>query len=287
MRMMLLAGTRWLTAIMVGITTLPVEGIGQVVLSTPDTARTQVHKHLFNHRDLIIAGALTATTFALFPLDKRIATDLRDSATQANRFFGHAADGFELIASPGAYFIGGGLYLTGRLGGSSRLADLGWHGTEAVLVGEGITSLLKLVMGRSRPYVSGGSDPRDFAFFKGGPVDRKSFPSGHTTTAFAAAAAVTDETTLWWPRSTWFVGPIMYGGATMVGLSRMYHSKHWASDVALGALVGTFSGKKVVMATHDHPNNFVDRLLLGTHVTPGADGALKVGWTARVPNPAR
>ena len=52
-----------------------------------------------------------------------------------------------------------------------------------------------------------------------------------------------------------YVAPCMYGGATLVGLSRMYHNKHWASDVVLGAAVGTFSGLKVVRYSHAHPDN--------------------------------
>lgn len=256
---------------------------GQITLSKPDTAVTQRHKHLFNHRDLIIAGAMTVTTFALFPVDKRIAAELQDSATQANKFFSKSAKGVELIASPGAYIIGTGMYLVGRLGNMPRIADLGWHGTESVIVGDGIGYLLKGIMGRSRPFVSNGTIPRDFDWGRGfKSTDWQSFPSGHATTAFAAAAAVTDETSIWWPRSTWIIGPVMYGGATLVGLSRMYHNKHWASDVALGALIGTFSGKKVVMASHDNPNNFLDRTLLGTHVSNGVAGTVKVGWVVPV-----
>ena len=251
----------------------------QIALSKPDTAVTQRHKHLFNHQDLVIAGAMTLTTFALFPLDKQIAARLQDSSTQANQFFKKSSKGLESFASPGAFIIGGGLYAVGRLGNMPRIADLGWHGTEAVVIGDGIGYLLKGIMGRSRPFVSNDTIPRDFDWgrgFKSG--DWSSFPSGHTTTAFAAAAAVTDETTMWWPRSTWIIGPLMYGGATLVGLSRMYNNKHWASDVALGALIGTFSGKKVVMASHDNPNNFLDRALLGTHVSNGVAGTVKVGW---------
>jgi hypothetical protein len=251
----------------------------QITLSKPDSVVPQRHKHLFNHRDLIIAGAMTATTFALFPVDKRVAAQLQDPTTQANQFFKKSSKGLEVFASPGALIIGGSLYLVGRVGNQPRIADLGWHGTEAVLVGSGIGYVLKGIMGRSRPYVSKDTIPRDFDWgrgFKSG--DWTSFPSGHTTTAFAAASAVTDETTIWWPRSTWFIGPVMYGGATLVGLSRMYNNKHWASDVALGALIGTFSGKKVVLASHDNPNNFLDRMLLGTHASNGVEGTVKVGW---------
>jgi membrane-associated phospholipid phosphatase len=47
-----------------------------------------------------------------------------------------------------------------------------------------------------------------------------------------------------------------------VGLSRLDHNKHWASDVAVGALIGTLTGIKVVQYTHDHPDNRLDRIML-------------------------
>src|SRR5450759_3446218 len=64
----------------------------------------------------------------------------------------------------------------------------------------------------------------------------------------------------------------MYGGATLVGLSRMYHNNHWASDVVLGAAIGTFSGLKVVRYSHAHPDNKLDKFILGATVFPNADG---------------
>jgi membrane-associated phospholipid phosphatase len=249
-----------------------------VTLSRPDSTLPQKHKHLFNHRDALIAGGLVVTTIALFPVDKRIASELQDSSTQANRFFKNSSKGVELIASPGAYVIGGGLWIVGRVGKMPRVADLGWHGTEAVLVSQGITYVLKGTMGRSRPFVSGDTIPHDFDWgrgFKSG--DWQSFPSGHTSTAFAAASAVTDETSIWWPKSTPYIGTLMYGGATLVGLSRMYHNKHWSSDVALGALIGTFAGKKTVLASHDNPNNAIDRVMLGANVASAEGGRLQVG----------
>jgi hypothetical protein len=64
----------------------------------------------------------------------------------------------------------------------------------------------------------------------------------------------------------------MYAGATAVGLSRMYHNKHWASDVVMGAAIGTFSGRKVVQYAHGHPHNFIDQLILRTSVVPDGQG---------------
>ena len=244
----------------------------------PDSATVKANKRLFRQRDLVVAGAFATTTILLFPLDEQIANDLQDESVQANRFFGKAAKGVEYIASPGAYYIGGGLFLMGRIARKPRIADLGWHGTEAVLLGEITSVLLKGTLGRARPLVS-IDQPRDFKFGRGfGASKWRSFPSGHATTAFAAAAAVTDETTLWWPKSTWIVGPLMYGGAAAVALSRMYHNRHWASDVTVGALIGTFSGKKVVLAAHSNPKNIIDRVMLRGFITPSEFDALNMGF---------
>ena len=246
--------------------------------AAPDSATVKAHKKLFKGTDLLVVGAWTAATLALAPLDRHLAEELQDSSVQTNRFFKRASTGVEVIASPGAYYIGGSLYIIGRVAHLPRMADLGWHGTEAVMMGELTSFALKGMVGRARPFVS-IDDPDDFGFGRGFGAQRyRSFPSGHATTAFAAAAAVTDETTLWWPRSTWVIGPVMYGGATLVAVSRMYHNRHWASDVAVGALIGTFSGKKVVLASHASPHNVIDRVMLGSYVAASELGTVNVGW---------
>ena len=96
--------------------------------------------------------------------------------------------------------------------------------------------------------------------------------SGHTSIAFAAAAAVTTETAAWWPGAKPYIGTAMYGGAALVGISRMYRNKHWASDVASAAAIGTFISWKVIRYNHNNPGNRVDRWLLGVHVEPSDVG---------------
>ena len=241
--------------------------------SVRDTTHSQKQAPFFTHKDFVMAGLFAGATLLAAPFDKRAALQLQNPGTQANRFLKNASTGVEAIASPGAYVIGGTLYAVGRVGGYDRVADLGLHGTEAVLFAQGVTWVLKGTVGRSRPFMTNAKDPDDFHLGKGfSSGDWTSFPSGHTSTAFAAAAAVTNETTRWWPHSTWIVGPLMYGGATAVGLSRMYHNKHWASDVALGAAIGTFSGRKIVQYQHGHQGNRLDQLLLRTSVVPNGRG---------------
>jgi membrane-associated phospholipid phosphatase len=252
--------------------------VAQAVTDPRDTTHSQKQAPFFIAKDGYLALGFIAGTALMIPLDREIALSLRDSAKQANRFFKNASTGAEVIASPGAYIIGGTMYVVGRLGHSDRLADLGWHGTEAVLFAQGVTAVVKGLAGRGRPFLSEGRDPDDFVFGRGfTAADWTSFPSGHTSTAFAAAAAVTNETTRWWPKSTWIVGPLMYGGATAVGLSRMYHSKHWGSDVVIGAAIGTFSGRKIVQYAHGHPGNRLDRWMLRTKLEPDANGGTRVG----------
>jgi hypothetical protein len=55
---------------------------------------------------------------------------------------------------------------------------------------------------------------------------------------------------------------VFYGGATLMGLSRIYNNQHWASDVMAGAAIGTLIGVKVVKYTHSHPDNPIDSKLI-------------------------
>src|SRR4029450_9772531 len=146
-----------------------------------------------------------------------------------------SAQWFDTIGDPGTLVIGVGMYTVGRLAHLDRVADLGLHGTEAIIVSGGITAGLKAVSARARPNFAGVLDPGDFRVGRGLSGDYASFPSGHATAAFAAATVVTAETSRWWPHSTWFVAPIMYGGASVVGMARLYTNAHWSSDVVLGA----------------------------------------------------
>jgi hypothetical protein len=219
----------------------------------------------------------------MFPLDENLAGRLQTHQARQG-FLQDASKGVEVIASPGAYVIGGGLYVFGRLAKYDRVADLGWHGTEAVLLAEGMTYVIKGLAGRARPFLSEGKDADALYFGKGFTSGNySSFPSGHSTTAFAAAAAVTNESTRWWPKSEWVIGPIMYTGAAAVGLSRMYHNRHWASDVVMGAAIGTFTGRKVVQYAHGHPDNALDRIMLRVSVAPDGYGGQMVMLTLPAP----
>jgi len=278
-----------LTLLAAGAAPAPAQDHGPAAVASAtapqDTlAVRRASKRLFTRRDAVAAGAFVLGTVAMFPLDRRIAEELQNPNTQANEFLNDAATGVEWVATPGSFWIGTTLYAAGRLAGKPRLADLGLHGLEAIAMTSVMTSLIKNVAGRARPFVSKDTAPHDFEFLRGRREgsDYRSFPSGHSSSAFAAASAVTAEAVRWKPALAPYVGVAMYGGAAMVALSRMYHDRHWGSDVVLGAALGTFSGWKVVQFNHDNPRNRFNRLLLPSAVVPRGGGAT-VAWVIPTP----
>ncbi len=234
---------------------------------------TSSTRSLFTWRDAVLAGAFAVTARLVHPLDERLRERLQDSSTQANRKLQTLATFVRTTATPGSYVIGGSMYAIGRLARNEKLASLGLHGTEALIIGEGVAGVVKMVVGRQRPSVM-PADPNNYQFMRGlsGGDQYRSFPSGHSVSAFAAAAAVTAETSRNAPNTTWIVAPILYGGATLVGVSRMYNNRHWASDVIIGAGIGTFAGLKVVRFNDSHTGNRVDRFFLAGSLIPMPDG---------------
>ena len=218
---------------------------------------------LFTSFDLVALASFAALTVAITPGDRQLAVRTQDSLLQKRTWVRRSAAAVREVATPGSLIIGSTLYVVGRAGGNERMAELGLHGLEALAVGGGVTYLLKGLIGRARPYMD-VNDPRNMALGRGfASQDYRSFPSGHTVMAFAAAAAVTGTTDEWWPNATWYIGPAMFGGATLAGVSRMFDNKHWASDVVVGAAIGTFAGFKVVRYHNEtNPDNWIDRTFL-------------------------
>jgi membrane-associated phospholipid phosphatase len=213
-------------------------------------------------KDALLLAAFTVGTVAVAPLDIRVAKRLQDPGTQENRFLKTSATGLRILAEPGSTLTGVGLYLIGRANGQRRIQSLGLHSVESILLADVLVGAIKLAAGRARPYVN-IDNPADFQLFRGlKGHEYQSFPSGHTSTAFAFASTVTRESQFWWPHAGFYVGTVMFGGAALMGASRIYNNQHWASDVIGGAAIGTLVGFKVVKYTHSHPGNRIDKKLI-------------------------
>jgi membrane-associated phospholipid phosphatase len=126
-------------------------------------------------------------------------------------------------------------YVTGRITGLPNFSAASARVAGATLGAAVLCEGLKLTVGRARPNAAPG-DPDEFRPF--GRLDA-SFPSGHTTVAFAAAAAIDAESQARW------VPWVFYPAAAAVGWARVSENHHWLSDVTAGAALGYWTGRKV------------------------------------------
>jgi undecaprenyl-diphosphatase len=100
------------------------------------------------------------------------------------------------------------------------------HMAAASPAGLGIYTLLKSRIGRERPYAAHGGR----IICAMAPLDRYSFPSGHTL----HAVCFTGIACSYLPLLAWVLVPF----ALLVALSRLVLGLHYPSDVLAGALIG-------------------------------------------------
>lgn len=191
----------------------------------------------WDQQDWSTAAQLTAGVLATTLLDD----DIRLKA-QLNRTV-HTDRATELVQRFGeeySFAVLAGFGLVGTLGKNAKARAVAMDGiTASVIAGGLITPGLKYTVGRKRPNAS--SSVFDIAPFSGS----YSFPSGHTTQAFAVATVVASHYEQWWIKG------LSYSLAAGVGWSRIHHNKHYASDVVAGAIIGTVIGRTIVRR-HNH-----------------------------------
>ena len=163
-------------------------------------------------------------------------------------------DAVEPFGRVRAAYIAGGIVLTGGLAtGSKRAVRAGVECMEAGLITVTLTSLLKNATGRSRPGET--SDP--FIFH---PFDRgNSWPSNHAAQSFATATVFSSYT-------PWWGDALLYAGASTVSVFDLYDNRHWASDIAGGAVLGWAIGRAMVQLHDCRKNDIPERysITLGT-----------------------
>jgi membrane-associated phospholipid phosphatase len=262
---------------------LPADASGQDTSSSAlatDTSRTaSSSRQYISRREMIFGGVAVVATGLLAPLDRPIQRNLQAEDLQDDRGLRRTANALGFSGGPGPFIAGGAMYFVGLGMSSPRLAALGVHLTEGVVVAAALNGLVKGLSGRELPNATSGK-PGHFSFGRGFHDDNGpfvSFPSGHTAASFAAAAVLTDEVSSWDSTKARVVGPIAYSSATLVALSRLYSNVHWASDLPLGAAIGVLSGKGVVLWEQRHPSNWLDRHLVGLTIAPAGRGMVLAG----------
>jgi membrane-associated phospholipid phosphatase len=153
----------------------------------------------------------------------------------------------------------GGFFAYGLIFNTQKEKTTTLLATQAYITAGVIGGIGKYLFAEQRPYftdpISGKRGPifhGPFYAFKKGPNGEKlsrsdyaSFPSGHTTAAFAAATVYAMEY-----KDKPLIPILSYTAATLIGLSRLTENQHWPVDVLAGAMLGYLSGRQVVNNFH-------------------------------------
>lgn len=194
-----------------------------------------------------VAGAAGATviTVVLFHYDQSIYNDLhewKEENPTVNAVSPVITNGGNGMFSVGLFAGFAGYSLIAQDKKAFETAKIGF---ESFLFTGIVVQILKNVFGRERPSNAtqhGGYWHGPLAYFKHRDMSIASFdsfPSGHTTTVFSAATTIADMYTEPWVSYT------AYSLASLVAISRITESAHWASDCFVGALLGHFGTKLV------------------------------------------
>jgi hypothetical protein len=95
---------------------------------------SRAEEPFFTSSDAWLAVGFVAGTLAMVPLDRAFADALQDSTLQAHEIMRDVAGALRFLGFPGSVIIGTSMYAAGRLGSMPRVAAIGLHGTEAVLL---------------------------------------------------------------------------------------------------------------------------------------------------------
>lgn len=171
---------------------------------------------------LVIVGSMIA-------LDEAVNVPFKEWDTPGAIKFGNTGN---VLGHPAFQLgISGSALLVGGLAKSKPLLHFGADNLQAQVFTGGITLLFKYLFQRARPETGQGAFAWDGPF-GGGKND--AFFSGHTALAFSTANMIFLHS-----KKKWWVGLLSFGGAAAIGMSRMQQQKHWGSDVAMGAIMGT------------------------------------------------
>jgi membrane-associated phospholipid phosphatase len=149
----------------------------------------------------------------------------------------------DVLAYAATPLASGGLLAVAGRGDDRWLAD-GLAVAESAVASALVTQLVKVSAGRRRAFVEQGSMPTV--------EDNLSFFSGHTSLAFAVATSAGTVASLRGDR----LAPWIWGSglalASTVGYLRLAADRHWLTDVAAGAVVGSAIGVAVPRLFHRH-----------------------------------
>lgn len=202
---------------------------------------------------LEVAGVLGATAALVAtvdaPVQRHFSSDDAGASVTVPRRMGTLGRAYDRA---GTMHVAAGAAAALALGGVARsdrrMTRTSVRVVEAVVLSEVVIGSIKTLTGRMRPFTGEGPHATDPLVLDGN-HDALSFPSGHTSQAFALATVLART------YDRWYVQVPAYAVATSQAIQRIESGKHWVSDVVVGAALGHLIGRVVTRTEREAAPN--------------------------------
>ncbi|MCH5597697.1 phosphatase PAP2 family protein [Niabella ginsengisoli] len=199
-----------------------------------DVVKKPLH---WQKQDWIRLSAVMGGVGTLMIFDKQIKSVFLHNQ---NNFTNSVANVVEPVGDFYGLLIFPVVYTSGLITQNKHIESIGLRGSKAMAITSVITLVSKNIIRRQRPDAT--NNPYNYAL----PFSKNKYtstPSAHSAIAFTLATALAEE----FPKEKW-LAPVAYSIASLTAVSRIYHNRHWASDVLIGAALGHFVTKAVYAA---------------------------------------
>lgn len=216
----------------------------------------------WNGKEWAIAGGVVGGSLLAFTIDDIVRQNLKTNRsgffTSLSDVTTHWGDWKQQVP------ILMGVYVAGLATGDETLNKIAADGAEASIIAAGILNpLVAYATGRALP--NADENAMEFKPFTPG---RYSFPSGHTTAAFALSTVLDQNLR---KKFGYWQTPFLYGMAAGCAVSRVYDHTHYVSEIIWGAGVGWAVGYWV----SNKPRNMAERTVFLIPLENGAKVAYR------------
>ncbi|UCE63544.1 MAG: phosphatase PAP2 family protein [Nitrospirota bacterium] len=195
---------------------------------------------------LTLLGALVP----LFKIDYEVVLFLRSIDIKILKEIGEI--GHRLGKGTTLLLFSVGIGIVGYVWNRDRLKRAGWQSLIAHGIAGLIVQIIKILLGRPRPYFMHQDHWPIGPSLQGG---LNTFPSGHSAASFAVAAVLARH----FPKAAW----IWYAVAGFVAISRIMEGDHFPSDVLAGSLIGFLIGYIISRPLKDWLKSLLEALVQG------------------------
>ncbi len=209
--------------------------ISDVEISFIDAGTFITYPLRMSSTEWIATAGISAGSYYLIHNDDKIRNKINTDVDQFESGFWEFFENYGVVQY--AELAGAAVYGVGLFAENDEVRTLGRMIIQSLTYSGATAMFIRMIAGRKRPPFT--DDPLNFIGFTTN-NSYQSFPSGHTTVAFALSTVLAEYFDSPWSR----IG--FYGIAGLSATERLINNEHWFSDILLGAALGIVSGIHVI-----------------------------------------